>query len=279
MNVRQVADGHKTKKINVKRAIALAMKSRWEEAVTANRSILADYPDDLETCNRLGKALSELGRNREARDAFRQALSISPANGIARKNLERLTRLADETPRPRARTSAAPQLFIEEGGKAAVVSLADPAPPDVLLKLAPGHAVYLQPAGRRVEVVAPSGEYLGQIGPRWETRLTRLINGGNRYDAVVTSVSAAELTVIVREAYKHPSQTNVTSFPSRGEVKQRTLAPRAFLAQELNGGTSGRSEPVLVKDWSDDDTEPGDDDAFTSVIHRIINTDDEQEDF
>ena len=85
MNVRQVADGHKTKKIKVKRAIALAMKSRWEEAVTANRSLLADYSDDLETCNRLGKALSELGRNREARDAFQQALSISPANGIARK--------------------------------------------------------------------------------------------------------------------------------------------------------------------------------------------------
>ena len=26
----------------------------------------------------------------------------------------------------------------------------------------------------------------------------------------------------------------------------------------------------MVKDWSDDDTEPGDDDAYTPVFHRII---------
>jgi hypothetical protein len=28
-----------------------------------------------------------------------------------------------------------------------------------------------------------------------------------------------------------------------------------------------------VKDWSDDDTEPGDDAAFASVVHRIVASD------
>jgi hypothetical protein len=31
------------------------------------------------------------------------------------------------------------------------------------------------------------------------------------------------------------------------------------------------TEAVTVKDWSNDDTEPGDDDAFSPGIHRIIN--------
>ena len=32
------------------------------------------------------------------------------------------------------------------------------------------------------------------------------------------------------------------------------------------------AEKVAVKDWSNDDTEPGDDEAFSPVIHRIINS-------
>ena len=33
-----------------------------------------------------------------------------------------------------------------------------------------------------------------------------------------------------------------------------------------------------AKDWSSDDTEPGDDEAFTPVIHRIINPDSDESD-
>ena len=265
------------KKSKVKRAIALAMRSRWEEAAEANRSILADFPKDLEAYNRLGKALSELGRNKEARDAFQRALTVSPSNGIARKNLERLEGLADETPRSEARTSARPQIFIEESGKAAVVSLAAPASADVLLRLAPGHALQTRAGGRAVEVVTPSGEYLGRIGPKWEARLNRLMNGGNRYDAVVTSVSGEEITVIVRESYRHPSQSHVTSFPSQGDTRQQIVPSRTLMVPGLNGQAAGRGDPVIVKDWSDDDTEPGDDEAFTPAFHRIINADDEDD--
>ena len=32
-----------------------------------------------------------------------------------------------------------------------------------------------------------------------------------------------------------------------------------------------------VKDWSDDDTEPGDDEVFDSTAHRIIDPDEEGE--
>ena len=271
MNVNGM-DEQKIKRDMAKHAVALAMKSLWDEAVAVNRSILIDHPDDLEACNRLGKALSELGRNREAKDAFHQALAISPINGIAKKNLDRLMRLADETPRAGPRSNATPQVFIEESGKAAVTPLVNLAPPDVLVKLAPGHALQLEIGGSGIKVMERSGEFVGQVESKWVTRLVRLVNGGNRYEAAVTSVGEQEVTIIVREVYKHPSQANIPSFPSQGETRQPGYVQSTLLGQELSEEETEEGEPAVVKDWSDDDTEPGDDEAYTPVVHRIINT-------
>ena len=75
MSTRRFDDREKVKKDKAKKAVALAMNSRWEEAVIINRSIALEFPKDLEAFNRMGKALSELGRNREAKEAF-QCLSL-----------------------------------------------------------------------------------------------------------------------------------------------------------------------------------------------------------
>ena len=88
-----------------RQAVAMAMANRWAEAVKLNRSILDDFPNDLETYNRLGKALSELGQNREARQAFERALSQSPHNPIAKKNLDRLRSWATKSGEPPPRWS------------------------------------------------------------------------------------------------------------------------------------------------------------------------------
>ncbi len=68
-------------------AIALARESRWEEAAEKNRELLAIYPDDVSGYNRLGKALSELGRYAEARAAYTSALEIDPSNNIAQARI------------------------------------------------------------------------------------------------------------------------------------------------------------------------------------------------
>ena len=270
MNASDTLDREKHRKDSAKKAVALAMRSRWDEAVAVNRAITQDFPDDLEAYNRLGKALSELGRNGEAREAFQRALEISPYNGIAKKNLDRLSRLGDEVGKPSGRGSADPHTFIEESGKAGVTSLINLASPDVLLKLAPGHPVQLETGGTGLKVTKASGEYVGQVEPRLASRLTKLIGGGNRYGATVTSVGERELTIIIREEFKHPSQASIVSFPSRGGADYRVYMPGTVLGYETTE-EEGEREPGAVKDWSDDDTEPGDDDAFTPVVHRIIN--------
>ncbi len=62
-----------------KEAIALATQGRWQEAMEINNEIIQACPEDVNAYNRLGKALIELGRYEEARDAFGRALEIAPS--------------------------------------------------------------------------------------------------------------------------------------------------------------------------------------------------------
>ena len=209
----------KVRRDRARKAVALAMANHWDDAVIVNRAILRDFPADLEAHNRLGKALSELGRNREAREAFQRALEISPNNGIARKNLDRLTSLGDQDAAPHSQGSveAVPRVFIEESGKTATTSLVNLAPPNTLLKLAPGHRVNLEIENRRIKVLNSSGEYVGSVEPKLAARLLRLIRGGNQYKATVTSAGMRDLTIIIHETYKHPStgRNTIVPFPWR----------------------------------------------------------------
>ena len=267
-----------------KRAVALAMQNRWSEAAAANLSIVSEFPNDLEAYNRLGKAQTELGRISDARVAFQRALEISPHNPIAKKNLSRLTRLGAE--RGQRQSTRVRGAFVEEGGKAIVTPLARVARGDALLQMAPGHPVQLHLSGGGIIVEDYDGEYLGQLESRLSSRLTRLIDGGNRYEAMVTSTAEDEIQIIIREIYKHPSQTGALSFPARRSIKSRVGAAREISRHERTNDDTRRREPVTTRDWSDDEadqreavtvtdwsygnTEPSDNEAFSPTIHRII---------
>ncbi len=270
------AKDEKAKNDRAKRAVALAMNNRWEEAVALNQAIARDFPEDIGAYNRLGKALSELGRNKEAQEAFRLVLKRSPNNAIAKKNLSRLMKLADaDAPRAsRGPSRRRSKTFIEESGNAGVTSLIKLAPPETLVKLTPGDAVRLGPVGSGLIVRDGTGAYIGQVEPRVGTRIARLARGGNLYEAAVTSVEERELVIIIRETYKTPAQSGIVSFPSRGGTNYKVYVPSAVMGFEVGDDDDEERELAVVaaKDWSDDDTEPGDDEAFAPVIHRIINS-------
>jgi hypothetical protein len=273
MAYQQTEDKVKTKQERTKAAIALAMQSRWPEAVAVNRSLIDDFPGDLESYNRMGRALTELGRIDEAREAFRRVLEVSPHNTIARKNLDRLDQLGDNLPRHQPTHRRATRAFIGESGKTLVTSLVNVAPPKTLARLAPGNDVNLELVGRRLNVTDEvSGEELGQVEAKTASRIKRLMSGGNRYAATVKSVDDRAVTIIIREIYKHPSQAGIVSFPSKassgGYVSSPPLGDDA--REDENAVEAKRIN--AAKDWSDDDTEPGDDEAFSPSIHRIINS-------
>jgi len=194
-------------------AIQLAMENRWEEAVTVNRAILGLFPNDIDSFNRLGKALMELGRYNEAKKAYKKALELDLTNQIAKKNLERLNVLA-KTRVPQAETTLVdPRLFIEEMGKTAVTNLQQVSK-DVLTKLNAGERVVVRPKGKGLLVETPGGELVGTVEAKLAHRLLKLLQGGNRYEAAITSVTRDECRIIIKESYQHPSQAGRPSFPT-----------------------------------------------------------------
>jgi tetratricopeptide (TPR) repeat protein len=201
-------------------AIAHATRGEWEEAVVANRQLLELGPD-IDACNRLGKALAELGRHAEALEAYEQALERDATNRIAQRNIERL-RVLMAAKRPATNGKGRPEkapvtLFIEEMGKTGRARLINMAAPRVLAPLSAGDAITLDVQGD--ELVASVGPTaIGSVEPRIATRLLKLIAGGNRYDAAITTVHEAggEVVIMIREVFTHPNNFGKVSFPTQG---------------------------------------------------------------
>ena len=197
-----------------KEAIALAIQGRWEEAVAVNKSIIEKFLTDIGAYNRLGRALTELGEFAQAKEAYSKALELAPSNVIAAKNLARLASLSDtKATLDSEHHKVVPELFVTETGKAGVVNLCNLAPSEVLARMAIGDQVHLRVEGQRLVVENRRDEYLGEVEPKYGLRLIKLIEGGNRYAAVIFSVGEDGVQVIIREEYQHPSQEGHLSFP------------------------------------------------------------------
>lgn len=195
-------------------AISLAMQSKWDEAVALNQSILELFPQDVDSHNRLGKALTELGRYNGARTAYGKSVELDPTNTIAHKNLNRLAGLKEAPRKATAATAKVnPLLFIEERGKTAVVSLNQPAPRETMAKVNAGDQVDLRIRGRTLVAQNPRGEYLGMVEPKVALRVIKLMDGGNRYAAAVTSVGENTVRVIIKETFQSAALAGTLSFP------------------------------------------------------------------
>jgi len=216
-----------------KQAIALAMQGRWREAVAANKSLIENFPSDVDAYNRLGRAYMELGEYAQAREAYTQAVELDPYNAIAQKNLHRLSHLEGvEVSSAADSQKVEPQHFIEEIGKAGVVSLYHLGSPEVVARMVAGDMVYLEIDGSNLIVKNGRGEYLGQVEPRHGQRLVRLMQGGNKYTAAVIRSTEDMMTIIIREVYQDPSQAGRLSFPSRGLETVRPYVSGRIIKRE-----------------------------------------------
>lgn len=234
---------------NSKQAISLAMEGRWSEAAEANKSIIADFPKDLEAYNRLGRAYMELGEYTKARESYQHTIELDPYNAIAEKNLRRLTHLKDapvvkEGPPAQSKHRVEPRMFIEETGKAGVVSLSRLAAQDVLAEVVAGDGINLKIEGSNLvaEEAEEKGRYLGRVDSKYGQRLIRLMGGGNRYSATVISSSEAHLAIIIREVFQHPSQAGQLSFPSKGLDSFKSYFGGHMASHDMGYGESDSEE-------------------------------------
>ena len=236
MEIHQLEYKAKLKRDKSNQAISLATEGRWDEAAKVNQELLDVIPNDVESLNRMGKALSETGRYSAARKSLERAIELSPSNAIAKKNLDRMTGLKDvPTPKKSGGKSAklASQVFIEESGKSTTTSLLGLEDASVLGQATSGDTVEFVVGGATVEVQNRDGKRLGRLEPKLAARLIKLLAGGNKYVAAVTSISNKGVAVVVRETYQSSKMIDFVSFPP---PKGRPAVYIADMDVDLNHG-------------------------------------------
>jgi tetratricopeptide (TPR) repeat protein len=212
-------------------AIRLAMESKWEEAVDVNRTIVDNFGPDDQTHNRLGKALTELGRLEEAREHYDMSLKLNPYNTVAKKNrakLEVLIHHKDDIKSGAAKVDL--NLFVEEMGKTVISGLEAVADPDLCDKVVAGDVAELRIEGDGIAVETVRGVRLGQLEAKLARRIIKFMQGGNRYQAGVTSCDDSQIRVIIRETYQDPKFAGKPSFPMR---QKRDVAFRPYAREAL----------------------------------------------
>jgi len=220
-----------------KEAIDMAMQARWQEAVEINKEIIAQFPEDVDTYNRLGRAYMELGQYKLSRESYQKAVGLDPYNAIANRNLRRLKDMKDTAKIEVETDKVEPQKFIEEIGKAGVVALEALAKKEKRASTVAGDKAVLKVEGSFLVVENGRGEYLGRVEPKHAPRLIRLMLGGNKYSAVVVKSTAESMTVMVREIYQDPSQVGKLSFPPKGMEEFR-----AYGSDKLTTKIEGEEE-------------------------------------
>ncbi|GIT16763.1 MAG: hypothetical protein CM1200mP38_4200 [Dehalococcoidia bacterium] len=265
MAIAQKKDLEKIRQKKTKLAINFAMQGQWNDAINANQDILSIFPNDLDALNRLGKSFSELGDIKNAKVTFQNVLNLSPGNHIAVKNLERLKFINSKISHIPSQRHSNSNTFIEGSGKSCVVSLKKVANPTILLKLAPGETVKLEQNRNILIACDDSGNKLGEIDTKLGTRIIRLINGGNKYSASIISCGDNWINIILREAFKSPSQKSIISFPSIDKSSNNFSESRRNLSRAIAERELKEIDATYMKDWSNDDTEPGDDTFFDQI--------------
>ncbi|MGH7777830.1 MAG: hypothetical protein ACREPI_11740 [Candidatus Dormibacterales bacterium] len=237
----------------VEEAVQMAIAGRWDEAAELNRFVLDQFGLEIprqqveESNNRLGKALTELGKLKEARAAYEATLQLNPLNVIARKNVSKLGSLLSAKGEVRTGpTRVDLNLFVEEMGKTVTTTLGDVTDRDVCAKVAPGDVAELSIEGDSIVAETVRGVRLGTVEAKLARRLIKFIQGGNRYQAATTSCEGATVRLIIRETHQDPKFAGKPSFPMRRkrEVEFRPYAKGEAYAPDMDDFESESSQDV-----------------------------------
>lgn len=242
-------------------AVRLAISSRWDEAATANREVLKVFGDDPDAFNRLGKSLTELGTVADARAAYARSIELDPTNTIAKRNLDKLATMDDERSASAAPSQLDTRLFVEETGKATVATLQAVSSERSAL-LDAGDVVELRVEGNAVNIVDGHGEYVGMVAPRVGLRLSRLIVGGNQYNAAIVTTTG-DIKVMIRETFQHADQIGKVSFPqARAATDVRAYTRKGLLrGEEIDYSGDDEPEDDTEEAWSEEGGADGHADA------------------
>jgi len=265
-------------------AVQLAIAGKWDEAAKLNKFIIESFGTDEETQNRLGKALSEMGKLKDAKASYEVALKLNPMNSIAKKNAARINALLHQKEGLKVGgTKVDLNLFVEEMGKTVITTLENPAGSDICSKVAAGDVAELKIDGDGALAETSRGVKLGLLEAKLARRLIKFMRGGNRYQAGVMSCDGTTVKLIVRETYQDPKFAGKPSFPMRRkrEVEFRPYTKESLLAREVEifAGEDDEetiSDAVVEGGEIEEGMHAVDDDA--EALDFVESTDDDKDD-
>jgi tetratricopeptide (TPR) repeat protein len=240
------------------KAVGLAMEGQWEASIKVNREILEMFPDDPEASNRLGNALSELNRVPEAIEAYENSVRAQPTNVIAQRNLTRLRKIVDAGDvgaKPSQKLQSA--FFIEEVGKTGITSLGELAAGETMVRVTAGDEVHVEEQEGKLIVKMTDGTYLGTVESHLAERLSRLMSGGNRYQAGIVMAEGSRLRILIREVFQSPEQEGRISFPPKTGTDVRAYTRDSLLRRgEDDEEVEEETADVEVDDIEDEEENP-----------------------
>ncbi len=198
-------------------AVSAALDYNWELAIELNKKILKENPNDIETLNRLARAYFETGNITKSRQTYKTVTDLDGFNVIAKKNLNRLNRLASDQKTPtldgdKQNFRELFQKLASEPGKTKVVSLVKIGDPILLSKLASGDKLKICPKKHTIELATFENKHVGYLPDDLSFRLLKLIAAGNTYDCCIKSVSQKEVQIILFELTRSKSLSHQPSF-------------------------------------------------------------------
>ncbi len=200
-------------------AIQTALMGDWQSAVSINRTLLEDNPDDIDTLNRLAFAFASLGKIKEARNLYQKVLSLDMQNPIATRNLKRLSGTSAKGLQNGQGNLQMNNIFIEEPGRTKVIELINVAEQKIISRLRCGETINLCVKRMKIFVLDGNKQYIGMLPDDISKRLIKFINGGNKYEAYVKIVDNHRVTIFIKETKRSLRYKNQPSFASFDKSK------------------------------------------------------------
>ncbi|HCR35607.1 hypothetical protein A2130_00780 [Candidatus Woesebacteria bacterium GWC2_33_12] len=193
------------------KAIELALKCDWTEAVKINLKILRTNPNDIDTLNRLSRSYYENGDLIKAKKTSLKVLRNDKNNSIAMKAVEKYKLKLPRSTKDHRNVD--PSVFIEEPGKTKLINLINLGSSYTCACLSSGDEIILATHTHKVSLTNLDGKYIGKLPDDLSAKLRRLIKGGNEYRVYVKSVDGKNVKVLIKETSRGDEFKNTQSFP------------------------------------------------------------------
>ncbi len=226
-------------------AINAALANDWHKAISINKQLLSQNPNDIEALNRLAWAYTEIGQIAAAKKTYQQVIKLDKYNPIAHKNIKKISKAGNN--HNHSNNHVNPQIFLSEPGKTKLVNLVKLATPQVLSTLTAGQELKMVCKKHAVIITTQDNQYVGALPDDIAHHLISLCAGGNKYQVFAKSVKTNNLQVFIREIYRAKRFAHQPSFLDQ--------IAKNYLANTTNVELPLDEAPLITEDFEEDSNE------------------------